>query len=173
MLSHATADDTELTRTLCATPPAGSSLATWLSHLLRKVMSPSHASTSAVGTRRSTTPRAETASTSSMTLPQSQPPRTPTAFTRKRRPAVARSPCKQVWLTLGLAPTCVSSTGKLVRGNASNASVEGTLSKGRRDRALEGVQTLSERRNLHIYIEQKAELAVQRECAGSEKITRG
>ena len=29
------------------------------------------------------------------------------------------------------------------------------------------------RRNLHIYIEQKAELAVQRECAGSEKITRG
>ena len=63
-----------------------------------------------------------------------------------------------------------SSTGQLVRGNASNASVEGTLSKGRRDRALEGVQTVSERRNLHIYIEQKAELAVQGECAGSEKI---
>ena len=34
-----------------------------------------------------------------------------------------------------------SSIGQQVRGNASNASVEGTLSRRRRDRALEGVQT--------------------------------
>ena len=42
------------------------------------------------------------------------------------------------------------STRKLVRGNDSISSVEGTLSRGRRDRDLESAQTLSERRNLHV-----------------------
>ena len=36
-------------------------------------------------------------------------------------------------------------TGKLVRGNESISSVEGALSRGKRDRDLESVQTLSER----------------------------
>ena len=43
-----------------------------------------------------------------------------------------------------------SRTGKLVRGSASNVSVEGTLSRGKRDQDLESVQTLSERKNLHV-----------------------
>ena len=48
-----------------------------------------------------------------------------------------------------------------MRGNASNASVEETLWRGKRDRDLESVQTLSERQNLHVYFEQKAELALR------------
>ena len=52
-------------------------------------------------------------------------------------------------------------TRKLVRGNESISSVEGTLSRGKRNRDLESAQTLSERRNLHVYLEQKADLAVQ------------
>ena len=62
-------------------------------------------------------------------------------------------------------------TGKLVRGSASNASVEGILSKGKRDRDQESVQTLSERRNLHVYIEQKAEMAVQGEGAAHRRLS--
>ena len=58
-----------------------------------------------------------------------------------------------------------SRTWKILRGSASNAGVEGTLSSGKRDRDLESVQTLSERRNLHVYLEQKAEFAVQGKCA--------
>ena len=54
-----------------------------------------------------------------------------------------------------------SSTGKLVE---SISSVEGTLSE-ERDRDLESVQILLERRNLHVYLEQKAELTFQGECA--------
>ena len=60
---------------------------------------------------------------------------------------------------------------KLVRGSESISSVEGTLSKGERDRDLERAQTLSERRTLHVYIEQKAELAVQRECAAQKRLS--
>ena len=60
-------------------------------------------------------------------------------------------------------------TRKLERGNESISSVEGALSRGRRDRVLESVQTLSEWRNLHAYLEQKAELAVQGRMCGSEK----
>ena len=47
-----------------------------------------------------------------------------------------------------------------MRGNASISSVEGVLSRGKKDRDLEGVQTLSERRSLHVHQKQKAELAV-------------
>ena len=56
-----------------------------------------------------------------------------------------------------------------MRGNESIASVEVTLSRGKRDRDLESVQTLSERRNLHVYLEQKAELAVQGACAAKKR----
>ena len=56
-----------------------------------------------------------------------------------------------------------------MRGNESFSSVEGTLPRGRRDRDLESVQTLSERRILHVYLEQKAELAVQGECAAQKR----
>ena len=70
----------------------------YLRNLFTQVMSPRFASTSAVSTRRSSTPRGETNSTSRMTLPpQSQPPRTPTVFIGKRQPAVPRSPYQQVW----------------------------------------------------------------------------
>ena len=48
-----------------------------------------------------------------------------------------------------------SRTGKLVRGGASNVSVEGTLSRGKRDQDLESVQTLSERKNLHVFSEHR------------------
>ena len=60
-------------------------------------------------------------------------------------------------------------TGKLVLGSASNASVPGFLPRGKRDRDLESVQTLSEKRNLHVHLEQKAELAVQGECAAQRR----
>ena len=58
----------------------------------RRITSPSLASTSAASTRRSVTPRGETASTVRRTLPtQSQPPRTSTVFRCEWQPAVARS----------------------------------------------------------------------------------
>ena len=49
--------------------------------------------------------------------------------------------------------------------------VEGTLSRGKRDRDLESAQTLAGRRNLHVYLEQKAELAVQGECAAQRRLS--
>ena len=58
-----------------------------------------------------------------------------------------------------------------MRGDESIASVGGTLSGGKRDRVLESVQTLSERRNLHVYLEQNAELAVQGDCAGQKRLS--
>ena len=58
-----------------------------------------------------------------------------------------------------------------MRGNESISSVVGTLSRGKRDRELESVQTLSERRNLHVYLEQKAELAVQGERAAHKRLS--
>ena len=58
-----------------------------------------------------------------------------------------------------------------MRCNASKASVEGTLSRGKRDRDLESVQTQSERRNLHVYLEQKDEMAVQGECAARRRLS--
>ena len=42
---------------------------------------------------------------------------------------------------------------------------------GRRDRDLVRVQTLSERRNLHVYLEQKAELAVQGGCTAQRRLS--
>ena len=58
-----------------------------------------------------------------------------------------------------------------MRGNESLSSVEGTLSRGKRGRDLECAQTLSERRNLHAYLEQKAELAVQGESATQKRLS--
>ena len=60
---------------------------------------------------------------------------------------------------------------KLVRGNESFSSVEGTLSRGKGDRDLESVPTLSERRNLHAYREKKAVLAFQEECAAQKRLS--
>ena len=45
-----------------------------------------------------------------------------------------------------------------MRGSAPNASVEGTLSRGNRDRDLESAQTLSEREDSRVHLEQKAEM---------------
>ena len=58
-----------------------------------------------------------------------------------------------------------------MRGDESISSVEGTLSRGKRDRDLECAQTLSERRNLHVHLEQKADLAVQGECAALKRLS--
>ena len=58
----------------------------------------------------------------------------------------------------------------MVRGNESISSVEGTLSRVKRNCDLESVQTLSERRNLHVYLEQKTELGVQGECAAQRRL---
>ena len=60
-----------------------------------------------------------------------------------------------------------SRTRKLVRGSASNASLEGR----KKDRDLESVQTLSEGQNLHVYLEQKAEMAVPGECAAQRRLS--
>ena len=43
--------------------------------------------------------------------------------------------------------------------------------EGKRDRDLESVQSLYERRNRHVYFEQKAELAVQGECAAQKRLS--
>ena len=37
------------------------------------------------------------------------------------------------------------------------------------DRDVESVQTLSERQNLYVYLEQKAEMAVRGDCAGQRR----
>ena len=58
-----------------------------------------------------------------------------------------------------------------VRGDVSSVSVEETFSKGKRIRDLKRVQPLSERQNLHVYIEEKAELAVGRECAAQRRLS--
>ena len=64
-----------------------------------------------------------------------------------------------------------SRTWKFVRGSALNASIEGILSKGQGDRDLESVQTLSERQNLHVYLEKKAEMTVRGECAAQRRLS--
>ena len=49
--------------------------------------------------------------------------------------------------------------------------LNGSLLRGKRDRDQETVQTLSERRHLHIYLEQNAELAVHGECAAQTRLS--
>ena len=58
-----------------------------------------------------------------------------------------------------------------MRGNASFSSVERSLSRGRRDRDLESAHILSERGRLHAYLEKKAELAFQGECAAQKRLS--
>ena len=59
---------------------------------------------------------------------------------------------------------------KLLRSDVSNIThVEETYSKGKRDRDLESVRTLSGRKVLHVYLEQKADLAVRHECAAQRR----
>ena len=64
-----------------------------------------------------------------------------------------------------------SSTWQLARGNASNVSVGGTLSRGKTDRDLEIARTLSERQILHVHLEQRDELAVQGERAAQRRLS--
>ena len=61
-------------------------------------------------------------------------------------------------------------TRPLVRGSASNASVEGMLLRGKRDRDLESAQTLSEKQNSHVYLKHKAKMAVRGECAAQRRL---
>ena len=66
-----------------------------------------------------------------------------------------------------------SSTRKLVRGNESIASVEGTLSRRRRDRDLEGAQTLSERRKSPSLSGTESWIGCSRRIRSSETIIWG
>ena len=66
----------------------------------------------------------------------------------------------EVLPTPGLAPT-YASMEKPLRVNESMLSVERMLSRGKRDRDLDSVKIQSEKHSLHVYPEQKAELAVQ------------
>ena len=59
----------------------------------------------------------------------------------------------------------------MLRGDASNLSVEEMYSNGKRDRDLESVRTLSGRKDLHVYLEQTAELAVRQECAAQKRLS--
>ena len=117
-------------------------------------------------------PRGETASTSRMTLPpQSQPLRTPTVFISKRQPAEARSPSVPAsvvnpWLGADMW----SSTRKLVRGTTSSASVDGLCREEKEIEIWKVYKLCLKRRILHVYLEQKAELAVQGEMRSSENI---
>ena len=58
-----------------------------------------------------------------------------------------------------------------MRGNESLSSVEGTLSRGKRDRDLASVQTMSERQILHAHLEQKTDLAVRGECVAQKRLS--
>ena len=59
-----------------------------------------------------------------------------------------------------------------MRGDVSNiTNVEETNSKGERDRDLECVRNLSERKDLCVYFEQKADLAVREECAAQRQLS--
>ena len=58
-----------------------------------------------------------------------------------------------------------------MRRNESISSVEGTLSRGKRDRDLESAKTLSEWRNLHAYFEKEAEVAVQGKCVAQKRLS--
>ena len=58
-----------------------------------------------------------------------------------------------------------------MRGNEAISSVEGTLSRGKRDLDLASVPTLSAWRNLQVYLEEKAESAVEGECAAQKRLS--
>ena len=58
-----------------------------------------------------------------------------------------------------------------MQSSASNASVEGTLLRGKRDRDLESWQTVFERRNLHVYWKQKADSVVHGESASQRRLS--
>ena len=61
-----------------------------------------------------------------------------------------------------------SGTGKRVRGNDSVASVEECVLRRKRDRDLDR-GCLSDRQNLHTYLERKAESAVRGESAAQKR----
>ena len=115
-------------------------MAIWLNQLLSQVVSPRLASTSAVSTRRSTTPVAASEN-----------------FDSFHQQATARGSSQHVpasevnpWLGADM-----------------------WIREEKRDRDLESVQTLSEKRNLHAHLEQKAELAVQGKCAAQNGFSEG
>ena len=122
------------------------------------------ASTSAVSTRRSSTPRGETASTSRTTTlpPQSRPPRTPTVFSSKRQPVVACSMYQQVWETHGFAPTCGPAPWNLCEVISQLQVLKGLCPK---EKEIE----IWNVRRLCLNLEQKAETAVQGECAAQKR----
>ena len=132
-------------------------------------MSPRLASTSAVSTLRLSFPQEGTASTLRITsLAQSQRARTPTVFRSKRQPAVAHNSSQQVKVILGLAPTRGWVAAVMCQ---TSPMLKKRIRKGKRDRDLESVRTLSEKKDLHVYFEQKADLAVPGECAAQKTLS--
>ena len=141
-------------------------------------MSPSSASTSAASLRRSTFRPEKAASTWRMTRQSPlqrvltslniQPPST---FRSEQQPALGST--FPTWLKLGSSSTrklvvdcdsvasSLSSTRKVVADHETVVSVEESVSRGKRDRDLNVVQTLKDRHSVHKFLERKAELAVQ------------
>ena len=60
-----------------------------------------------------------------------------------------------------LSSRSFSRTGKLVRGNDLVANVEKEISRRTRERDLDSVRTMSDRQNLHEFMERQAESAVR------------
>ena len=58
-----------------------------------------------------------------------------------------------------------------MRGNESIASVEGTLSRGKRDRDSNVVQTPKDRQHLHKLLERKAVLAARGEKSVQKRLS--
>ena len=127
---------TRIRRTSCTTPPAGM----LFGHLAESSPHTSHEPKSCIGESSEHTPidyssRKETASTSRMTLPpQSQLPNTPTVFHQQAAASGSPQPAPTSVVDPWCSADMWSSTRKLVRSNASIASVEGTLSRGKKDR---------------------------------------
>ena len=102
-----------------------------------------------------------------MSPPQSHRAKLPTVFRRKRLPAVAHNLSSQVKWMLGFTPN----RGQLAAGNCCGVMCQTSLmlkkriEKEKRDRHLEGVRFLSERKDLHVYFEQKSDLLVREVCA--------
>ena len=63
-----------------------------------------------------------------------------------------------------------ASIGKPLRGNESISSAERVVSTGKRDRDLDSVKIQSDRHSLYVYLEQKAEIAVQGDYSAQRRL---
>ena len=109
----------------------GCILAICLKRWFTQVMSPSPASTSAVSTRRSITPRGETAWIPTTTTSTVAASKNSDGFHQQAAASCSPQQVPASVVKPWLSADMWSSTRKPVRGNESIASVEGTLSRGK------------------------------------------